>query len=134
MGMTLLHALRLAGEGKPGPVIISLPEDVLSDEAGDTVSSPFPLTAARHGASDITAIQAMIDAAEHPLIVAGAMLRGAKGAVALERFAEALRIPVAVTWKNQDIFDNGSPLYAGHLGFGNPPKHRQVLVSSVISG
>ena len=58
------------------------------------------------------------------------MLRGAKGAAALQRFAEALRIPVAVTWKNQDIFDNGSPLYAGHLGFGNPPKHRQVLANS----
>jgi acetolactate synthase-1/2/3 large subunit len=58
------------------------------------------------------------------------MLRGIKGAAALHRFAEALRIPVAVTWKNQDIFDNGSPLYAGHLGFGNPPKHRQVLANA----
>jgi len=130
IGETVTRSLRLAGEGKPGPVIISLPEDVLSDEAGDTVPSPFPLAAAHHGASDIAAIQAMIDAAEHPIIVAGAMLRGAKGALALERFAEALRIPVAVTWKNQDIFDNGSPLYAGHLGFGNPPKHRQVLANS----
>jgi acetolactate synthase-1/2/3 large subunit len=130
IGEIVTRSLRLTGEGKPGPVIISLPEDVLSDEAGEAVPSPFPLAVARHGASDITAIQAMIDAAEHPLIVAGAMLRGAKGVLALQRFAEALRIPVAVTWKNQDIFDNGSPLYAGHLGFGNPPKHRQVLANS----
>lgn len=130
IGEIVTRSLRLAGEGKPGPVVISLPEDVLSDEAGEAVPAPFPVAAARHGASDITAIQAMIDAAEHPLIVAGAMLRGAKGVLALQRFAEALRIPVAVTWKNQDIFDNGSPLYAGHLGFGNPPKHRQVLANS----
>lgn len=127
MGETVARSLRLAAEGRPGPVIISLPEDVLSDEAGDRVPSPFPLPAARHSANDITVIQAMMDAAQNPIVVAGAMLRGPRGAAELSRFAEAQRIPVAVTWKNQDIFDNGSPLYAGHLGFGNPPKHREVL-------
>ena len=130
IGEIVTRSLRLASEGTPGPVIISLPEDMLSDEAGETVPSPFPLAAAHHGPQDIAAIQAMIDEADHPIIVAGAMLRGTKGASALQRFAEALRIPVAVTWKNQDIFDNGSPLYAGHLGFGSPPKHRQVLANS----
>ena len=130
IGETVTRSLRLVSEGKPGPVIISLPEDVLSDEAGDTVPAPFQLAVAHHGASDIAAIQAMIDEASNPIVVAGAMLRGTRGAAALQRFAEALRIPVAVTWKNQDIFDNDSPLYAGHLGFGNPPKHRQVLANA----
>ena len=130
IGEIVTRSLRLASEGKPGPVIISLPEDVLSDEAGETIPSPFPIAVAHHGASDIAAIQAMIEGADNPIVIAGAMFRGAKGAAALHRFAEALRIPVAVTWKNQDIFDNGSPLYAGHLGFGNPPKHRQVLANA----
>jgi acetolactate synthase-1/2/3 large subunit len=103
---------------------------MLGDETGDNVPSPFPTAAAHHGPQDIAAIQAMIDEADHPVIVAGAMLRGARGALALQLFAEAQRIPVAVTWKNQDIFDNASPLYAGHLGFGNPPQHRQVLADS----
>ena len=129
-GEIVTRSLRLASEGKPGPVIISLPEDVLNDEAGETVPSPFPLAVAHHNAGDITAIQAMIEEARSPIVVAGAMLRGLRGAAALSRFAEALRIPVAVTWKNQDIFDNGSALYAGHLGFGNPPKHRQVLANA----
>ena len=129
-GEIVTRSLRLASEGKPGPVIISLPEDVLNDEAGETVPSPFPLAVAHHNAGDITAIQAMIEEAHSPIVVAGAMLRGLRGAAALSRFAEALRIPVAVTWKNQDIFDNGSALYAGHLGFGNPPKHRQVLANA----
>ena len=129
-GEIVTRSLRLASEGKPGPVIISLPEDVLNDEAGETVPSPFPLAVAHHNAGDITAIQAMIEEAHSPIVVAGAMLRGSRGATALSRFAEALRIPVAVTWKNQDIFDNGSALYAGHLGFGNPPRHRQVLANA----
>ena len=130
IGEIVTRSLRLAAEGKPGPVVISLPEDVLSDEAGETVPGPFQLAVARHGASDIATIQAMIEEASKPIVVAGAMLRGSKGAAALHRFAEAQRIPVAVTWKNQDIFDNGSPLYAGHLGFGNPQKHRQVLANA----
>jgi acetolactate synthase I/II/III large subunit len=130
IGEIVARSLRLANEGRPGPVIISLPEDVLSDEAGETVPAPFPLAVAHHGASDIAAVQAMIEEASKPIVVAGAMLRGTKGASALYRFAEALRIPVAVTWKNQDIFDNGSPLYAGHLSFGSPPKYRQILASA----
>jgi acetolactate synthase-1/2/3 large subunit len=54
-------------------------------------------------------------------------LRGEHDSAALARFAEAQRIPVAVTWKNQDVFDNRSSLYAGHLGFGAPVKLREVL-------
>jgi acetolactate synthase I/II/III large subunit len=130
IGEIVSRSLRLACEGKPGPVIISLPEDVLSDAAGEAVPAPIPVAVAHHSAGDIAMILAMIDAAENPIVVAGAILRGAKGAAALAQFAEALRVPVAVTWKNQDIFDNSSPLYAGHLGFGNPPKHRQVLANA----
>jgi len=127
MAETLVRAFRLAAEGKPGPVIVSLPEDMLHDEAGEWVPEPFPLARPQHGAADAQAVRQAIAKAERPIVVAGAMLRGARGAAALARFAEAQRIPVAVTWKNQDVFDNGSPLYAGHLGFGNPPRHRETL-------
>ncbi len=130
MAEIVTRSLRLAAEGTPGPVIISLPEDVLSDDAGDHIPAPFPLPVAHHGAGDIATILAMIENAATPIVVAGALLRGSKGAAALEKFVEALRIPVAVTWKNQDIFDNASPLYAGHIGFGNPPRHRQALANA----
>ena len=53
IGEIVTRSLRLAGEGKPGPVIISLPEDVLSDEAGETVPAPFPLAAAHQEPQDI---------------------------------------------------------------------------------
>ncbi len=129
-GEIVTRSLRLAAEGTPGPVIISLPEDVLSDDAGEQIPLPFQLAAVHHSADDLAKIQVMIDAADKPIVVAGACFRGPKGSAALNRFAEALRIPVAVTWKNQDIFDNASPLYAGHLGFGNPPKHRAVLAKA----
>ena len=64
------------------------------------------------------------------MIIAGAKLRGAVGADALARFAASQRIPVAVTWKNQDIFDNGSDLFAGHLTPGTTAAQRKVLAEA----
>ncbi len=130
MSEMVTRSLRLAAEGTPGPVIISLPEDVLEEDAGESIPHPFPVAVGHHNANDIGLIEDMLLHAERPLVVAGAIFRGLKGSDALQKFAEARRIPVAVTWKNQDIFDNGSPLYAGHLGFGNPPRHRQILANA----
>ena len=124
------RAFRLAAEGTPGPVVISLPEDVLAEPVDDPVPKPFPVARPGHTAADLNAIQLLIDAAVRPVLVAGALMRGARGAAALALFAEAQRVPVAVSWKNQDIFDNGSPLYAGHLGFGTPPAHQEVLAGA----
>ncbi len=57
-------------------------------------------------------------------------MRGERGAKTLKIFAEAHQVPVATTWKNQDVFDNHSALYAGHLGFGNSAKHRDLLATA----
>jgi acetolactate synthase-1/2/3 large subunit len=81
----------------------------------------------RHALEDATLIQTLIDKAERPILVAGGLFRGMAGADALARFAEAQRIPLAVTWKNQDCFDKSSPRNAGPLGVGNPPALRQML-------
>lgn len=126
----MARAFRLAAEGQPGPVVISLLEDMLADEVAEDEPVVFPVARPHHAAEDLARLQAMIDRAERPLIIAGAALRGTRGAAALNRFAEGQRIPVAVTWKNQDVFDNTSPLYAGHLGFGNPPAHRKILAEA----
>jgi acetolactate synthase I/II/III large subunit len=126
----MARSFRLAAEGTPGPVVVSLPEDVLHDDCDDEAVAPFPLPAARHSPNDIEIIETMLDAAARPLIIAGGLLRGPKGAAALSTFAEAFRVPVGTTWKNQDIFDNGSSLYAGHLGFGAPKAHRDLLANA----
>jgi acetolactate synthase-1/2/3 large subunit len=127
---TFTRAFRLAAEGVAGPVIISLPEDVLEEETDTALPPPYPIPRPHHTQADVEAIQTMIDESERPVIVAGGTLRGQQGSEALARFAEAQRIPVAATWKNQDIFDNSSALYAGHLGFGAPAKLREVLSGS----
>ncbi|CAN5454488.1 thiamine pyrophosphate-binding protein [soil metagenome] len=130
MGETLSRALHLAAAGTPGPVVISLPEDMLLDECDGAFPAPYPIARARSSSRDRADVQALIDAADRPLLVAGGDLRGTEGAAALKAFAEAQRLPVAVTWKNQDVFDNTSPLFAGHLGVGAPQKFRETLAKA----
>jgi acetolactate synthase I/II/III large subunit len=124
------RAFRLAAEGVPGPVVISLPEDMLDDEVEDVAVQPYPISRPHHAAGDAQRIQAMIDRAERPIVLAGSLFRGQRGSAALAKFAGAQRIPIATTWKNQDVFDNSSPLYAGHLGFGNPAKFKEALAKA----
>ena len=128
----LSRGLLQAQSGTPGPVVFSLPEDMLWDEAGDDEPLVYPLPVLGHSAATIAQIQQIIDGAERPLIMAGAALRSEKGKAALNRFAEAQRIPVATTWKNQDVFDNGSALYAGHIGFGSPQNYKDALAGADV--
>jgi acetolactate synthase-1/2/3 large subunit len=126
----LPRAFRLAAEGVPGPVVLSLPEDMLRDEITDSEALVYPIARAGCDPSDVALVQDLINRAERPLIVAGAALRGSRGSDALARFAAAQRLPVAVTWKSQDVFDNGSELYAGHLGFGTVAGQRAALADA----
>jgi acetolactate synthase I/II/III large subunit len=124
------RSFRLACEGVAGPVIISMPEDMLRDEIEATEPVVYPLPLLGGAPLEISKIQELIAQSERPLIMAGAKLRGIAGADALARFASSQRIPVAVTWKNQDVFDNNSDLFAGHLTPSTTAGQRKVLAEA----
>ncbi len=124
------RAVHTAVEGVPGPVVIVLPEDMLSDDVEAEVSAPWPVARPGVAASDTQAVHTMLARAERPVLIAGQVLRTPEGKAALAAFARAHKVPVAVSWKNQDVFDNRDLLYAGHLGFGNPPPHRDLLAKA----
>jgi acetolactate synthase I/II/III large subunit len=128
----LSRGLLQAQIGVPGPVVLSLPEDMLRDEVDEDVPLVYALPELGHSGSVIAKIQNVIDQAERPVVIAGAGLRSPEGKMALQRFAEAQRIPVAVSWKSQDVFDNTSPLYAGHMGFGSPQDYREQLAEADV--
>ncbi len=117
-----------ATTGRPGPVVIALPEDMLTAQtdvaplAGPArVAEPAPAPEAMSEAL------ALLAAAERPLIlIAGANWTGA-GRAALRGFAEASDIPVVAAFRFQDQFDNFSPVYCGEAGVGMPP-HVKALV------
>jgi acetolactate synthase-1/2/3 large subunit len=126
-GEVLARAFHLARSGVPGPVVVSLPEDVLGDGFEGVMPEPYPPVGIDASIETVDRVANLLAKAERPLIIAGGLMRGRRGASALARLAEAHQVPVAVSWKNQDVFDNASPLYAGHVGFGIPQKYRDTL-------
>ncbi|WP_342642716.1 thiamine pyrophosphate-dependent enzyme [Rhodoligotrophos ferricapiens] len=123
----MVRAFHLAANGTPGPVVIALPEDVLAEQVRTSLPSPFPLPRSAPALDQVGAVAKRLAAAQRPLIIAGAAIKTAEGMAALAEVAARHQVPVAVTWKNQEAFDNTSPLYAGHLGFGAPAALREQL-------
>jgi acetolactate synthase-1/2/3 large subunit len=121
------RAFHVAMSGRPGPVVLALPEDMLSEHA-DVPDLP-PTAPSAHGVDPaaLAAIRDRLASALHPLIVAGGPGWTADAARDLRAFAEASRLPVAVTFRRQDYLDNRSPSYVGDLGVGMNPKLAQRL-------
>ncbi|MGC9371470.1 MAG: thiamine pyrophosphate-binding protein [Paracoccaceae bacterium] len=116
------RAFNVARSGRPGPVVLALPEDMLS-AAADAENRPaaVPAPAAVTGAQ----VQAVMDAlsgAERPLVVAGGPGWSAQAAADLAGFAGRFDLPVAVSFRRQDYMDNRLPHYVGDLGVGMNPK------------
>ena len=130
LGETMVRAFHRAAQGVPGPVAVVLPEDLLSEKAVGGLPAPYPLHRPHASPDDAEALMVRLESSRRPLLIAGAALRSPRGVAALKGFAVAHGVPVAVSWKNQDLFDNASPLYAGHLGFGNPAVHRRKLAEA----
>ena len=110
-----------------GPVVISVMEDMLCAEGN---LPNFPVLKPANLGVDARHVQQVIEAiekAKRPLIIAGGGFDELEARPALKAFAEAYQIPVATTFKHQQIFDNRSDLFAGHLGFKIPPAHLQCL-------
>jgi acetolactate synthase-1/2/3 large subunit len=123
IGETISRAFHIAISGRPGPVVIALPENVLEK----IVEAPPPPAAAIAPKSaprgiDVEAIAAALKRAERPLIIAGGSGWSVLGCAALRSLAERLNIPVVASFRRQDLLDNRSPAYAGHAGLGMDPK------------
>ncbi len=127
---TLARAYHLAMSGTPGAVVIALPEDMLSDDCTAPLVPPLPIATVAPGDSDLDQVMTLLNRAKRPLLVAGGALSDPAGRQALARAAEAHHLPVALTFKHQEIFDNASPLFAGHLGFKIPKPQVEALAEA----
>ncbi|WP_309663972.1 thiamine pyrophosphate-binding protein [Tabrizicola sp.] len=116
------RAFHVAMSGRPGPVVLALPEDMLSSFA--EVADLPPPVAPVPGVSEaqVAAVLGAIRGAERPLLVVGGPAWSAAAAADLRRFAEGWGLPVAVSFRRQDRLDNDSPAYVGDLGVGANPK------------
>lgn len=116
------RAFRVATSGRPGPVVLALPEDMLSATAQVRDDAPVaPITIAP-AQSQIDALRSLLAGAKNPLVIVGGSGWDASACAALADFSEANALPVACAFRNQDIFDNEHPHYAGDVGLGINPK------------
>ena len=121
----IARAFATAMNGRPGPVVLVLPEDMLRSE---TTARPLARVEAVEPWSDPGALRTLRELllkSQRPLVIAGGGGWTAQAAQALQRFAENWRLPVANAFRFQDTFDNHHPQYAGDVGIAINPKLAQ---------
>ena len=121
----LSHAYHCAMSGRKGPVVLALPEDMLTQTAAAADTDPYQEVAAHPGAGDIAKLRAMLAAAERPFVILGGSGWNAAACADLRAFIEANRLPVGCAFRFQDLFDNTHANYAGDVGIGINPKLAQ---------
>ena len=116
------RAFHTAMQGRPGPVVLALPEDMLTTPTAAPVLPRVEPVRAWPAPGALRELRARLVAAERPIVIAGGPGWDAEAAAALQRFAENWQLPVACGWRFQDTFDNRHPLYAGDVGIGINPR------------
>ncbi len=115
------RAMQLAAAGRPGPVVVGLPEDMLGEpcEAAPAYAPLEPVVGV--APETVAAIAARLAAARRPLLWLGGSRWSSASVAAVRRLAEAWDLPVVTGFRRKDLFANEHPCYAGELGFGAMP-------------
>ncbi|MFL5248535.1 MAG: thiamine pyrophosphate-binding protein [Myxococcales bacterium] len=121
------HAFHTAMSGRPGPVVLALPEDMLEEQAVAKTVPPAQRIAASPSQEQMARLRAILAGARRPIVLVGGSGWTAQACDDLRRFAEAWQLPVTCAFRFQDTFDNGHPLYAGDVGIGINPKLAQRI-------
>ena len=115
------RAFAVATSGRPGPVVLALPEDMLTETADVSDARPHRPPAASPGADELARLRELVAGAERPLVIVGEGGWTARAGEDILAFAQANGLPVAASWRCQDYVDNRSPVYAGHAGLAMDP-------------
>ncbi len=121
------NAFRTALADRPGPTVVALPEDMLTDPCTAPTPRRVGIPA---GQPDVTAVErfdAMLSTAARPLVVVGGSLWNTASVARLRTFAEVAGVPVACGFRRQHLFDHTHGHYAGDVGIGLNPRLRQAL-------
>jgi acetolactate synthase I/II/III large subunit len=125
------RAFRVALSGRSGPVVLSLPEDMLSELSAVPTQAPAAVAAgAAPRAADLEALGAMLAEASRPLLVVGGTGWTTSSCKGLLEFARKNELPILASWRRQDLIDNRDPNYCGHLGLGVDPSLAQRVRSA----
>ena len=127
------QAFHRAMNGRPGPVVIALPEDMLTDEVEVADAGPYRTARGAPAPEDMATFRELLAAAKQPLVVLGGGGWDAKACADIKAFIEANHLPVTTAFRNQDLIDNRHPNFVGDLGLGvNPPLGKRIKESDLI--
>ena len=127
------HAFHTAVSGRPGPVVLSLPEDMLVSQAVAVDARPYARVKAHPGIADMDRLREMLAQAEKPLVILGGGDWSARACDDIRAFIEANNLPAACSFRRQDLLDNRHPNYAGDVGSGiNPSLAERVRGADLI--
>jgi acetolactate synthase I/II/III large subunit len=118
----MAHAFHIACQGRPGPVVIALPEDMLAERAVAGDAEKFDPVETWPGLTDMNRLQKLLWAAKRPVAIIGGSRWSAAASAALARFAERFALPVTTTFRRGALLAALHPCYAGDLGIGPNPK------------
>jgi len=115
------QGFQIAVSGRPGPVVLALPEDMLRDRCAAAVSGPYRAVRAHPGAADLGELRRLLAAAERPIVLVGGSGWSDKACRDIAGFAQTNDLPVCCSFRRQDIVDNRLPCFVGDLGTGASP-------------
>jgi len=115
------QAFQIAASGRPGPVVLALPEDMLRDRCAATVTGPYRAVRAHPGAADLAELRRLLAAAGRPMMLVGGSGWSDQACRDIAGFARGNDLPVCCSFRRQDIVDNRLPWFAGDLGTGASP-------------
>jgi acetolactate synthase-1/2/3 large subunit len=130
----LSHAFHTATSGRPGPVVLSLPEDVLSDVCPVVPGAPaYHRVAASPSAAQMEQLRQLLESAQRPMLIAGGSGWTPEACADLQRFVENWQLPIGLAFRFQDTLDNEHPNYAGDVGLGiNPALAKRIRDADLL--
>ena len=126
------RAFQVATSGRPGPVVIALPEDMLTDT---TEAQPCKAVKPFRPAPDMGAVQQaadLVNASKNPLLVVGGGGWTDESRASLSAFAQKINIPVATAFRSQDLIDNCGPHFIGDASVGMPAHLRDTILKADV--
>ena len=127
------QAFHRAVNGRPGPVVLALPEDMLTDEVEVADAGPYKVARGAPSADDMATLRKLLEQARQPMVILGGGGWTADACSDIRAFIEANNLPVTAAFRNQDLFDNRHPNFVGDLGVGaSPPLAERIKACDLI--
>jgi acetolactate synthase-1/2/3 large subunit len=127
------RAFHTAVSGRPGPVVLALPEDMLTETTSVSDVGRYRRVAAHPGPDDMRQLRDMLARAQHPFVILGGSGWDANSCADFRAFAEANDLPVGTGFRRQDLYDNRLPNFVGDVGIGiNPALAERIRKSDLL--